>query len=84
MVVRPVRISNRNSLMPVQSVLLVDASCKVSLALIHYPLDVRAHLLVVTGNVSAFRVVSVSVHVFYAVVVHARIVSATFITIIHS
>ena len=64
--------------MPVQSVLLVDASCKVSLALIHYPLDVRAHLLVVTGNVSAFRVVSVSVHVFYAVVVHARVFNGTY------
>lgn len=68
----------------VESVLLVDASSKVPVTLVYYPLDVRTHLLVVSGNVSAFRVISVPVHVFNAVVVHARVVSATLIAIIHS
>jgi len=84
MVVRPVRVSNWHSLMSVQRVLLVDAGCKVAVAFVHYPLDVRPNLLVVTGNVSAFRVVSVPVDVFDAVVVHARVVSATLVTIVHS
>ena len=70
--------------MSVQTVLLVDAGCKVAVAFVHYPLHVRPNLLVVTGNVSAFRVVSVPVDVFDTVVVHARVVSTTLVTIVHS
>ena len=68
----------------VQRVLLVDAGRKVAVDLVNTSLDVGAHLLVVTGNVSAFGVVSVPVDVFDAVVVHARVVSATLVTIVHS
>ena len=68
----------------VQRVLLVDAGCKVAVNLVNTSLDVGANLLVVTGNVGAFRVVSVSVDIFNTVVVHARVVSATLVTIVHS
>jgi len=57
--------------MSIQRVLLVDAGCKITVNLVNTSLDVGAHLLVVTGNVGAFRVVSVPVDVFDAVVVHA-------------
>ena len=67
---------------PVVRVLLVDAGGKVAVAFVDDLLDVGADLLVVTGNVGAFRVVSVSVDVFSAVVVDAGVVSTSLILIV--
>ena len=70
--------------MPIQAVLLVDASGKVTVALVHHFLDVRSNLLVVTANVHTLGVVSVSVDVFHTVVVNTSVVSASLITIVQT
>jgi hypothetical protein len=62
--------------------LFVDAGRQVAVALVHHFLDVRTYLLVVPGDVCAFRVVDEAVHIFCAIVVNACQVSAPLVTVV--
>ena len=68
----------------VQSIVLVNTGGKVTVALVHYLLNVGADLLVVTGDVSALGVVRETVDVFAAVVVDHCAVSATLVSVVKS
>ena len=64
--------------------LLVDVGGKVSGALVNNFLDVWTDILVVASDVCALRVISKSIDVFGAVVVLTLVVSASFVTVVHT